>query len=238
MRATVRTSPAPIPRDDQLTRLLNLCQSELERRWLRLVDQLQLKLPSDAQRLIESCRVRPDFLYRDEGAAIFIDGPHHDAPEQRAKDNEQHDTLEDHGLTVIRFPHGDRWEPILCRYPALFGRPTEPGVALPVDDPQVQSFDPEDFDPAWRSTMMQLAGADGVTVEPGNEVMDEGRVVDLDLATIRSEGRTVRLVDDARPNADEVADALAKNGHRVLRARADEKDVVARILAALEEQPE
>ena len=121
MRASVRTSPVPIPRDDQLTRLLNLCQSELERRWLRRVDQLQLKLPSDAQRLIESCGVRPDFLYRDEGAAIFIDGPHHDTPAQQAKDGEQQNALEDYGLTVIRFHHAAEWEPIFRPYPSLFG---------------------------------------------------------------------------------------------------------------------
>jgi len=135
MRASVRTSPSPIPRDDQLTRLLNLCQSELERRWIRLVDGLQLQLPSDAQRLIESCGVRPDFLYRDEGAAIFVDGPHHDDPTQRKKDDAQQDALEDHGLTVIRFHHADDWEPILRRYPTLFGTPAAPAPAADLSPP-------------------------------------------------------------------------------------------------------
>ena len=121
MRGSVRPSPTPIPRADQLTRLLNLCQSELERRWLRLVDRLQLKLPSDGQRLIEGCSVRPDFLYREEGAAIFVDGPHHDVPEQQAKDEEQRDILENRGLTVLRFHFAADWEPILRRYPTLFG---------------------------------------------------------------------------------------------------------------------
>jgi len=115
--------------------LLNLCQSELERRWIRLVDGLQLQLPSDAQRLIESCGVRPDFLYRDEGAAIFVDGPHHDDPTQRKKDDAQQDALEDHGLTVIRFHHADDWEPILRRYPTLFGTPAAPAPAADLSPP-------------------------------------------------------------------------------------------------------
>ncbi len=125
IKGTVRTSPTSLSRQEQLGRLLRLCQSELERKWLRLVDRLQLKLPSHAQRLVEECGVRPDFLYREEGAAIFIDGPHHDTPEQQKKDEEQQDALENHGLTVIRFHHAAEWEPILKRYPKLFGKPQE-----------------------------------------------------------------------------------------------------------------
>ena len=131
MRASVRTSPVPIPRDDQLRRLLNLCQSDLERRWVEMVDRMGLTLPSDAQHLVVTCHVRPDFLYRDEGAAIFVDGPHHDTPEQQAKDNEQQDALEDYGLTIIRFHHAAEWEPILRRYPTLFGRPAAPAEPAP-----------------------------------------------------------------------------------------------------------
>ncbi|HHH31786.1 MAG TPA: DEAD/DEAH box helicase [Polyangiaceae bacterium] len=236
MQASVRTSPAPIPRDDQLTRLLNLCQSDLERRWVGMVDRMGLKLPSDAQRLVEACGVRPDFLYRDEGAAIFVDGPHHDTPGSRAKDDEQQDALEDHGLTVIRFHHAGDWEGILRRYPTLFGTPAAPPAPAPSQNAE-DVFDPEDFDAAWRPVMSSLAATEGVSVEPGDEVMDGGRVVDLDLATVRKGERTLRLVDDAKTTADDVANALAGQGHRVLRARADEQDTVARILAALEEVP-
>lgn len=262
MPAAVRISPAPIPRDDQLTRLLNLCQSDLERRWVRMIDRLGLRLPSDAQHLITSCGVRPDFLYRDEGAAIFVDGPHHDTPEQRAKDNDQQDALEDYGMTVIRFHHAADWESIVRRYPTLFGKPAAPVEPVPplrsdaaprlVTDavPSVETisppaaapgeqtadaFDPEDFDESWRAAMAQVAATGDVGIEPGEEVMQGGRVVDLDLATIRMGERTVRLVDDAHPSASAVASALQQQGHRVLRVCADQSDVVHRILAALEE---
>ena len=232
MQASVRTSPAPVPREDQLTRLFNLCQSDLERKWARMVDRMGLKLPSDAQRLVESCGVRPDFLYRDEGVAIFVDGPPHDAPEQRAKDDEQQDALEDHGLTVIRFHHTEEWEPILRRYPTLFGTPTAASEPAPAPSAGA-GFDPEDFGAEWREVMTGLAAADGVTVEPGDEVMEDGRVIDLDLATVRKGERVLRLVDDAQSTADAVANALANQDHRVLRATATESGLVERILAAL-----
>ena len=234
MQASVRASPVPIPREDQLTRLVNLCQSELERKWARMIDRMGLKLPSDAQRLVKSCGVRPDFLYRDEAVAIFVDGPPHDSPDRRAKDDEQQDALEDHGLTVIRFHHTEEWESIFRRYPSLFGKPmtvSEPAPTLSADE----GFDLEDFGAEWREVMANLATADGVTVEPGDEVMEDGRVVDLDLATVRKGDHVLRLVDDAQSTAVTVAHALAKQGHAVLRAKATESGLVERILAALGE---
>ena len=233
-QATVRVSPAPVGREDHVTRLMNLCQSELERDWVRLVDGMGLKLPSDAQRVVQNCGVRPDFLYRDEGAAIFIDGPPHDTPDQRMKDDEQRDTLEDHGLTVIHFHHRADWQQIIERYPTLFGTPVDSyeATATPTVD---EGFEPEHFDIDWRETMQELASTDGVTVEPGDEVMEDERVIDLDLATVSKDGTTVRLVDDGRSTADAVAQALAVQGHRVLRAHAEERNLLDRILAALAE---
>jgi ATP-dependent helicase YprA (DUF1998 family)/very-short-patch-repair endonuclease len=118
----VATSPTPVPRDQQIKRLLKLCDSNQERKWLDLVDKLNLKLPSHAQHFIESCKVRLDFFHQSEGAAIFIDGPHHDTPEQKAKDDKQQDDLENEGYTVIRFHHKVDWKEILEKYPSLFGK--------------------------------------------------------------------------------------------------------------------
>ncbi|MXX20024.1 MAG: DUF1998 domain-containing protein, partial [Dehalococcoidia bacterium] len=233
-QATVRTSPAPVPRDNHLLRLLNLCQPELERTWIRKLDQAGLRLPTDAQRLVEGCRVRPDFLYQEDGVAIFIDGPPHDTPEQRAKDEQQTDALEDQGFTVIRFGHGEDWELILERYPTLFGKPAVPtnqSTATPSHD----ELDPDDFAAEWRVIVERLVSVHGVAVEPGNEVIEDGRVLDLDLATVRKGDIVLRLVDDGRLTADSVADALARQGHRVVRVSATETDVVKRILSAFEE---
>jgi len=233
--ADVRTSPGPVPREDQRTRLLNLCQSGLERRFVELVDSLALKLPSHAQQLIATSGVRPDFLYEHEGAAIFIDGPHHDTPQQRAIDDDQQDRLEDEGFTVIRFRHDVEWEPILRRYPSLFGTPSERPRSSSPAPPSAEAFDPEDFDPQWQDVMGKLAAVDGLTVEPGDEVMDRGRVVDLDLATVRLGARQLRLVDAGSPSADKLRAVLESQGHVVLTAEASEPGLVERVLSALKE---
>lgn len=88
-------SPVEIPRNGHLEELLRLTDSDLERRWLRFVDAHGLKLPSEAQVLIADAGARVDFLYRREGAAVFVDGPHHDDPRQRETDRRQENDLED-----------------------------------------------------------------------------------------------------------------------------------------------
>ncbi|MCK4235680.1 MAG: DUF1998 domain-containing protein [Candidatus Krumholzibacteria bacterium] len=124
-QAKVKTSPAPLSRDEQVARLIRLCQSELEQRWVRLIDAMGLRLPSDAQVLIQECGVRPDFLYRREGVAIFIDGPPHDSDEMRNKDAADREKLVNAGFLVIRFHHADKWELLFHRYPSVFGQPAE-----------------------------------------------------------------------------------------------------------------
>ena len=64
------------------------CDSQLEKRWLDLVDTLMLRPPSDCQFLIESCATKPDFYYQEHNAAIYIDGPPHDEPEQIREDED------------------------------------------------------------------------------------------------------------------------------------------------------
>ena len=79
------------------------------------------RLPSKAQPLIESCRTRPDFLYEEAMAAIYIDGLHHQYPERQARDLAQTDCMEDLGYTVIRFEVKDDWAVVVGRYPNVFG---------------------------------------------------------------------------------------------------------------------
>ncbi|MCP5056574.1 MAG: DEAD/DEAH box helicase [bacterium] len=234
LTASIRTSPAPMPREKQVARLLNLCQSGLEREWVHTIDRMGLRLPSDAQQLIEDCGVRPDFLYRREGAAIFVDGPHHDTAEQQATDAEQQDRLEDHGLTAVRFHHGADWDGVIHRYPSLFGTPsaaTEP-IPAPVASDE---FDPEDFDATWRELLSDLAAEPGITVEAGEEVMQDGRVVDLDLATVRRGESVLRLVDGTRASAERVAQALGSQGHRVESVYPDEPDLLQKVISALDQ---
>ncbi|WP_322489066.1 DUF559 domain-containing protein [Chloroflexus sp.] len=83
-------------------------------------------MPSHAQFLIAACQTRPDFVYRDEQVAVYIDGPHHLFPERAARDAAQQACLEDMGYTVIRFGHTDDWQAIVAQYPFVFGLPATP----------------------------------------------------------------------------------------------------------------
>ncbi|MCK9462852.1 MAG: AAA family ATPase [Proteobacteria bacterium] len=93
----------------------------------------------------------------------------------------------------------------------------------------------EDFSAVWKPVMVALAATEGVTVDPGEEIMNRGRVVDLDLATVCWKNRKLRLVDDVLPSANEVASTLTSQGWRVVRVRATDPDVVMRVMGALEE---
>ena len=71
-------------------------------------------------RLLHAAR----FLFcRDANAAIYVDGPPHDAPEQiRADDGTTQDLIE-RGYIVIRFHHADDWHAIFGRHSDVFGTP-------------------------------------------------------------------------------------------------------------------
>jgi ATP-dependent helicase YprA (DUF1998 family)/very-short-patch-repair endonuclease len=110
-------------RAERLAALRKRTDSGLERRWLDLVDDLMLRPPSDAQYLIESWSTQPDFYYREHNAAIYIDGPHHDAPDQIRADEETSRQLMEAGYIVIRFHHGADWMERFRRHPDIFGVP-------------------------------------------------------------------------------------------------------------------
>ena len=233
-QAQVEVSAAPIPRDELKTRLLNLCQSELEKKWLNLVDDLGHRLPSDGQKLVEACSVRPDFLYRDEGAAIFVDGPHHDTPKQKKIDDEQQDNLEDAGITVIRFHHAADWKGIFSRYPSVFGRPPSSPAVEPETTPDTTAgFDPEDFDAEWHTLLEALLGEHGCEIDPGDEVVHGGRVVGLTAFTVRHSGHELAVVAANDADAGRLEDALRAESNRWVRLSADTPDAITQILAGL-----
>jgi very-short-patch-repair endonuclease len=121
--ARVDLSPAGISREEHLEQLLRLTDSQLEKDWLSFLETHHLNLPTAAQKLIESCRTRPDFWYdlNNRRAAVYIDGPVHLYPDRQARDREQEECLEDMGIRVIRFGQDDDWESIVKRYPDIFG---------------------------------------------------------------------------------------------------------------------
>src|SRR5690606_4733947 len=61
--ASVESSPTGESREDFLDTLLRQCDSELERDWLMLLHNNNIKLPDTTQVYIEECGTRPDFVY-------------------------------------------------------------------------------------------------------------------------------------------------------------------------------
>ena len=120
--STVSASNAPKTREAQLADLLALCDSELERDWLRFVNEQNLRLPTHAQRLIAECHARPDFFYADHLTAVFIDGPHHHYQEERQLDAAKTAALENAGYCVVRFGAAPTdWFQVIERHPDVFG---------------------------------------------------------------------------------------------------------------------
>ena len=112
-------------RADRLAALRKRCDSRLEERWLDRLEELGLRLPSDAQYRIPSYATQPDFFYRGAAAAIYIDGPPHDSPDQVREDDATTETLIQMGYIVIRFHYEDDWLVIFRRHGDVFGTPNE-----------------------------------------------------------------------------------------------------------------
>ncbi len=107
---------------------LGLGQSELERRFLLFLHGEGLHLPSHAQHWVPGVLIQADFFYEQHNLVVFVDGPHHDVPEQQRKDAQQTETLEDLGFFVVRFHHAADWIAVASCYPNCFGaRPSERG---------------------------------------------------------------------------------------------------------------
>ena len=120
-RSVCRPAGGAGSRAERMVALRKRCDSQLEKRWLDLIDSLLLRPPSDAQFLIESCSTQPDFFYREHNAAIYVDGPPHDEPDQIRADEDITRRLMEVGYIVIRFHHKADWKEILRQHPDIFG---------------------------------------------------------------------------------------------------------------------
>jgi very-short-patch-repair endonuclease len=120
--ASVQNSPGPEDRAEHVQRLLNLSDSDLERKWVRFVDDAGLRLPDRAQELLPTIGTRPDFTYTgNDRAAIYVDGPHHMFPDRAVRDAAHVAALQDAGFSVIRFEQEDQWDKVAAQHEWLFG---------------------------------------------------------------------------------------------------------------------
>ncbi|MEW8063554.1 MAG: DEAD/DEAH box helicase [Candidatus Thiodiazotropha endolucinida] len=121
-RATIISSTGGRTHTAQTEQLQRLSSSSLEKAWLSYVEKNGHRLPDEAQLTLEQFETRPDYLYRQHQAVVYVDGPHHEQATQRSLDEALTRKLEDAGLLVIRFPkEQSRWPAIFARYPEVFG---------------------------------------------------------------------------------------------------------------------
>jgi len=122
--ARCEVSPSSASRSEHLQRLLRLCQTQLEKRWLEWLEERGFRLPSHAQQYVESARARPDFCYEDAKAAVFVDGPVHEYADVATRDRQAEERLENCGYVVIRFGFDAAdWAEVTARWPSVFGQP-------------------------------------------------------------------------------------------------------------------
>lgn len=121
-RGTIVASTGGRTHSDQSEQLERLSGSSLEKAWLGYVEKNGHRLPDEAQLTLEQFGTRPDYLYREQQAVVYVDGPHHEQTVQQSLDQALTKKLEDAGLMVIRFPkEQSRWPGIFAQYPEVFG---------------------------------------------------------------------------------------------------------------------
>jgi very-short-patch-repair endonuclease len=129
-------------RSERLERLRGFCQSGLESLWLETAFRLGHHLPDDAQKEVSGHFVTPDFTYREAGALVFIDGPHHQQPLQQRLDQQKRRELKDAGIRVVVFDqHGEEWPAVFREHAWLFGE-GKGGGSSPPPAPQQPSGGP------------------------------------------------------------------------------------------------
>jgi len=108
--------------EEQLGELERVSGSSLEQTWLNYVREHGYRLPDKGQHTIERCHASADFFYEDWKAAIFIDGPHHEAASQAERDANINACLEAAGYYVVRFPINTHlWPEVFQAHAGLFG---------------------------------------------------------------------------------------------------------------------
>jgi len=102
--------------------LWSSCESELEREFLQVLSKRGQRFPDAAQKRFADAGLVADFYY-ETGAAVFIDGPHHDGDQTTHYDTVRRASLEDLGINVITLRYNDEWPRLLDRWPGIFGAP-------------------------------------------------------------------------------------------------------------------
>jgi very-short-patch-repair endonuclease len=104
------THNPPANQQQKLEKLLAACDSELERTVLQKIADEGLPLPDEAQHIIYDKDVRiakPDFYYKQQSIALFVDGPAHDQDYTKRDDEEKRKKIRALGYRVFTITYSD-----------------------------------------------------------------------------------------------------------------------------------
>lgn len=123
--ASVQSGNQGKTHSQQTDHLETMAGSTLEKAFIEHLKKYHHHLPDDAQVVIDQFNTRPDFVYKAHSCVVYIDGPHHENPNQIKIDRELTKQLEAAGLTVVRFSkEQSSWPEKLAQYPDIFGAPS------------------------------------------------------------------------------------------------------------------
>lgn len=219
LKGQVAVSPTSELRSTHIEQLMQQAESDLERSWLQYLEQRGYRLPSSAQVKIAACGTRPDFVYKGDMTVIYVDGPHHLYPDRQQRDAAQTECLEDLGYIVVRFGLEDDWGRVIAAYPNVFGMGhggSNPVGAFSAPPPEAIELDLDLFDPIWHPLLQALMETDGLIVQPGADVEQNGCVVGSYWAELSLKGRNIYLVDALDTTAEAVKTALEQDGFQVV----------------------
>jgi len=94
--------------NEHLVELLTDCDSELEKRVLRLIHRAGIPLPDEGQKIIydgEAPIAKPDFYYSKGNLTVFVDGPPHDLDYQQKEDEHKRAKLKELGYRLHVIHH-------------------------------------------------------------------------------------------------------------------------------------
>jgi len=95
-------------KDQRLQRLMQACESSLEKRVLKKIHEEGLPLPDEAQHVIyagDKPVAKPDFYYSAQKIAVFVDGPDHDKDYVKADDEQKRNELRSLGYRIAVVHH-------------------------------------------------------------------------------------------------------------------------------------
>ncbi len=110
-QAQVKRHPTAQPKPD----------SSLEEEFIALLKTGGYRMYDRSQVFFADARTRPDFVYDEACAVIYVDGPHHDYPDRAARDRDQEQAMLALGYRTIRFHHQHNWTQIIADHPEVFG---------------------------------------------------------------------------------------------------------------------